>query len=78
MLEVNFVYSEIPSNVRKEVSSFISKNPGSFDKQAIFRVSQAAAPVADYIKALLQLGETYDRIKPYEDQLRVIYCYSGC
>lgn len=69
--EVEITNVEIPYNVRKEVSNFIAKNAGSFDKQAIFRVSQAAAPVADYIKALLQLGETYDKIKPYEDQLRV-------
>ena len=60
------------------MSAFISKNPGSFDKQSIFRVSQAAAPVADYIKALLQLGETYDKIRPYEDQLKVASSDLGC
>jgi hypothetical protein len=46
-------------------------------KAAIYRVSQAAGPVADYIKALIQLGETYDKIRPYEDQLAVKLYHSG-
>lgn len=58
--------------MRNEVSNFIKNNPGSFEKASIYRVSQAAGPVADYIKAILQLGETYDKIRPYEEQLRVV------
>lgn len=64
-------HKEIPPKVRQDVSTFVRNNPGSFEKAAIYRVSQAAGPVADYIKALLQLGETYDKIRPYEDQLAV-------
>lgn len=78
MLEVSQVHQEIPPKVRQDVANFIRNNPGSFEKTAIYRVSQAAGPVADYIKALLQLGETYDKIRPYEEQLAVVHDHPGC
>ena len=72
MPEVSIVLtSEIPKKVREEVQTFVSKNQSSFDEASIYRVSQAAGPIADYVKALLQLGTTYDQIKPFEDQLKV-------
>lgn len=75
MLEVRFgSNSEITKKVRDDVQSFVNKNQNSFEEASIYRVSQAAGPIADYVKALLQLGNTYDQIKPYEDQLRVCFC----
>jgi dynein heavy chain 2 len=62
----------ISSKIRNEVSTFVKKNPGSFERDAIYRVSQAAGPLAEFIKAMLLLAETYEAIRPLEEQMKVI------
>ena len=60
---------EIKPKLKNKVARYVSKNSGSFDRDAIFRVSQAAGPIAEYLKALLKLAETYQNIKPLEEQM---------
>ena len=55
--------------IREEISKYIKKNPNSFETQAIFRVSQAAGPIAEYIKANISLAETFEKIAPLEAKL---------
>lgn len=59
----------ISESSRVAVNKFVNKNSGSFEKQAIYRVSKAAGPIAEFVLALMKLADTYHNIKPLEDQL---------
>jgi dynein heavy chain 2 len=62
----------LPRATREEISKFIKKNPGSFETASIFRVSQAAGPIAEYIKAIISLAETLEKIAPLEAKLEAV------
>ena len=59
----------ITSKDRENVKKFIKKNSGSFDKKAIYRVSRAAGPLAEFTLALVRLADTYENIAPLEEAM---------
>lgn len=63
---------QIKSKVAASVRTFIKKNPGSFEREAIFRVSQAAGPIAEFVKAIVKLNEVYEAIAPLEEKLQAV------
>ena len=66
---ININAREIPSKIAAKVRKYIKKNPSSFQKEAIFRVSQAAGPIAEFLKAMVKLNEVYEKIAPLEAKM---------
>ena len=69
---LNFDPRGISNKLFVELSNFIFKKKNSFDKASIYRASKAAGPIAEYIKAVLKLRDTYKRIEPLEENLEEI------
>lgn len=69
---IGFNARTITEKDRVKVENIIQKEAGSFDHARIFRVSQAAAPIATYVNALCKLSKVLHQIKPLEEELSVV------
>lgn len=45
------------------------EHPASFEKSVIYRVSQAAGPLADWVRATIDYAKVLEKIKPLTDEL---------
>ena len=77
--QTNFVDNLSSYEVRKisekdriNVESLISKNAACFDPTKIYKVSQAAGPISQYVVALCKLSKVIHQIKPLEQQLAAV------
>jgi len=77
--QANFVESLTSYEVRKvsekdrvNVEAIIHKNPASFDPAKIYKVSQAAGPISQFVVALCKLSKVIHQIKPLEQQLAAV------
>jgi dynein heavy chain 2 len=66
---LEFDASVVTKKQRNDAIKIIKKNPNSFDKTGIYKVSQAAGPVAMYVLALIKLSEVMLTLKPLQKQL---------
>ena len=66
---MNFDPRLIKPEVRDDVNNLVRKKKNSFEPSIIERASLAAAPMAKWVKALLQYSVILEKIKPLEDDL---------
>lgn len=66
---INFDARKILEKDRVKVEGIVAREAGSFDPVSIFKVSQAAGPIALYVTALVKLSKVLHQIKPLEMQL---------
>lgn len=66
---VNYNPRLITPEVRSDVLSLVNKKASSFEPAVIQRASAAAAPMAAWVKALLQYSVILEKIRPLEDDL---------
>lgn len=66
---INFDARRILEKDRAKVEGIIARESASFDPVSIFKVSQAAGPIALYVTALVKLSKVLHQIKPLEQQL---------
>lgn len=62
-------FRAIPEENFKKIKEFIEQQSPSFDPKTIYRVSQAAGPIADFIVAMVKCRELYCSIEPMERRL---------
>ena len=53
---------------RNDINKEISKRAQSFEKSVIYRASQAAGPISDWVKATLKYAEILEKIEPLENE----------
>ncbi|KAJ4457360.1 putative Cytoplasmic dynein 2 heavy chain 1 [Paratrimastix pyriformis] len=63
---LHFDAHAITPHIRQQLLRHISDNPNSFDQKVIGRVSQAAAPLALWVKANLDYSVVLEKIAPLE------------
>ncbi|KAJ3416777.1 Cytoplasmic dynein 2 heavy chain 1 [Chytridiales sp. JEL 0842] len=63
---MNFDARNVTPSVRESVMSLLDSKKDSFDEATIKRVSVAAAPLAQWVKANIQYSEVLERIGPLE------------
>ena len=65
---VNFDAHHISSETRETVKRLVEKNRKSFDPAAAKRASQAALPLALWVKATLKYSEVVEKIQPLQEE----------
>lgn len=63
---------KIDSGILKEVENILFKKPDSFNKDRVARISVAAAPIAEFVKAIIQFVRTVQNIKPLEEEFKTL------
>jgi dynein heavy chain 2 len=66
---LNFDAARMSPDIRKNVGRVMKKNPNSFEAANIARVSQAAAPMAAWVKANIRYSVVVDQIEPLQREL---------
>ena len=66
---INFDAKVVTKDVRDAVKQLLVSKAASFQAENIARVSQAAAPMAAWVKAQMQYSLVLERIKPLTDEL---------
>lgn len=66
---MNFDANQVTSGMRNKVNKLINARPQSFDYDAIFNVSRAAAPLAMWCKANVKYSEVLLKIEPLTSEL---------
>jgi dynein heavy chain 2 len=66
---VDFDAGSVPPETRIDVEKYIKTHAKSFEKSVIYHVSQAAGPLAEYVKAVVKLAETLNKIAPLQNEL---------
>ena len=66
---VNFDPRIITKNVRTELQNYITQHSNSFEKAVIYRASQAAGPLADWVLAVLKYSEVFEQVRPLQEKL---------
>lgn len=62
----------ITAENRREVDKLLAEKGNSFEKHVIYRVSLAAGPLADWVRAIMKYSIVLERIRPLEDELHKI------
>lgn len=63
---------KVNSSILKEVESLILKKPDSFNKEKVAKISVAAAPIAEFVIAIIKFVRTVQNIKPLEDEFKTL------
>ena len=77
---MNFDARRINPETRAAVNALLDKNKKSFDPAAAKRASQAALPLATWVKASVKFSEVLERIQPLEteqEHLQLYVCEGG-
>ena len=69
---LEFDAREVKTENRIDVEKWIKSHEKSFEKATIYHVSQAAGPLADYVKAMVKLSEIMNKISPLENELKAV------
>jgi dynein heavy chain 2, cytosolic len=69
---LNFDARTITPKTMKDVTNIILRRSSSFEKEAIFKVSRAAGPLALWVKAIIQFSEVLVQVEPLTKQLEKI------
>lgn len=65
---INFDARRISPETRLAVNALLDKNKKSFDPAAAKRASQAALPLATWVKASVKYSEVLEKIQPLEKE----------
>lgn len=63
---LNFDVRKLSTATRDAVRDLLAAKPDSFDEATVKRSSQAAAPLAVWVKAMIAYSQVVDRIRPLE------------
>ena len=66
---LNYDAHSINMEMRRDLDKMINEKSSSFDRNVIYRASQAAGPLAEWVKAMLKYSAVLERIFPLEDEL---------
>lgn len=69
---LDFDAGSVSKETRIDVEKYIKSHEKSFEKQTIYHVSQAAGPLAEYVKAVVKLAETMNKIAPLQQELNAV------
>ena len=59
-----FEVKDVHESVRKEVEKIIETHAYSFIRENVWKASQQAVPLADWVKAVVEYSRTYETIRP--------------
>ena len=65
---ITFDAHRVSSDSRKQVEALLKKNKDSFDPKNAKRASQAAAPLAAWVRANVKFSYVLERIEPLESE----------
>eukprot|EP00796_Vickermania_ingenoplastis_P008408 gene8408-5889_t len=65
-----FKVEDVTPAIRNRVSKLLQQKPGSFKREVIFHASAAAAPMAEWVIAIVQYATVMERISPLTRQLQ--------
>ena len=65
---INFDAHRVASDARKQVEELLRRNKDSFDPKNAKRASQAAAPLAAWVRANVKFSYVLERIEPLESE----------
>ena len=63
---------KITEKNRIAIENMIANNSSSFDPNKIYRVSQAAGPISQFVVALCKISKVMHQIKPLTDELALV------
>lgn len=66
---MNFDVSTLTSTLRAQVEKIMNAKGNSYKKEVIERASKAAAPMAEWLKALLEYSVVLETVQPLNDEL---------
>lgn len=72
---MNFDARRISPETRQAVNALLDKNKKSFDPAAAKRASQAALPLATWVKASVKYSEVLEKIQPLEKEQEHLQWY---
>ncbi|KAG5491847.1 hypothetical protein JIQ42_01756 [Leishmania sp. Namibia] len=67
---LNFDIDNVGAAARAQVEKFIAANAESFRRETIARASKAAAPMAEWLKAVLEYSKVLETVAPMRAELR--------
>ncbi|KAK7197103.1 dynein heavy chain [Novymonas esmeraldas] len=67
---LNFDINNVGAAARAQVEKFIAANADSFKRETIARASKAAAPMAEWLKAVIEYSKVLETVAPMRDELR--------
>ncbi|CCW60917.1 unnamed protein product [Phytomonas sp. EM1] len=69
---VDFDIKNVTPQIRANVSSLLKQKATSFKPEVIHRASLAAAPMADWVRAMVEYSKIMDQISPLTRQIEVL------
>ncbi|KEG15451.1 dynein heavy chain [Trypanosoma grayi] len=67
---LNFDLDNVNEGVRNKVERFMQSHENSFRREVIGRASKAAAPMAEWLKAVLEYSKVLETVAPMREELR--------
>ncbi|KAG5494148.1 hypothetical protein JKF63_01983 [Porcisia hertigi] len=67
---LNFDIDNANTAARGQVERFIAANTESFKREVIARASKAAAPMAEWLKAVIEYNKVLETVAPMRDELK--------
>ena len=54
------------------MEGIINEHAYSFQRENVYKASQDAVPLADWVKAAVEYSKTYEKVRPLEENLQKI------
>ncbi|CAD2214773.1 hypothetical protein AGDE_00719 [Angomonas deanei] len=67
---LNFDLDNVDAGTRDKVDKFIESKNNSFKKEVIGRASKAAAPMAEWLKAVIEYSKVLETVAPMRNELK--------